>query len=165
MFRSVLCTLVLINTALADPYSKIDLQWKARALQAVERIQKLVKKNGDSKGKALSKREHCEWDLELLFYPFALPDLADVVRKPAGTDARSYFVLFSAKEDKKLAGQLGFVYDQKRQTPIAVKMPMFSLDEAEGFLIPGANAIYVNTAKCTFTIPIKDPLSATVEPR
>ncbi len=151
------------STAMAES-GKLDLLWKARGLQAQVAIEKLSKKNGDSKGKNLSKKEHCKWNLENVFFAFANSELSKIVRE-SPKDAEVFKMLFSdpeAKTGSKLT-QLSVTYGKGSTEPDAFQTVLV----AEGWrvtTIPKAPDILgIRGGGCLYVVPLKDPLSTTVD--
>ena len=155
----------MLLCASASAESKLDAVdriWKARGLQAFEKLKTLNTKNGDSKGKKLSQKEHCQWILENTFLGFAIPDLTDVVRKPVGKTIRAYIMAFM---DNGILGQVSFFYPTDGNAPVAVKVPQAKLNEFEFLMVLGSTDLIVNTSKCSFTIPSEKPYEATADVR
>lgn len=134
----------------------VDLVWKARGLQAFDRIEELQKKNGNSRGKALSKLETCEWALERAFMPFASPELSKIVRKKSGP-ADAYILLFSGGDGNMT--QVSYLYGASQFKPLAVKVPALAKDWQVIMLPDGVFA--VSGDGCQFTFSMTDPLQIT----
>lgn len=143
--------------------SQIELLMKARGLQSIERIEALIKKNGHSKGKNLSKKEECDWALENLYLPFANPETAGIVAKTLSNGDRVFNMLF--RQDDRFHVQV-----QYRIVKTAAENTIFNVTQVDPetslvALIPGApEFVFVKTGNCFFTVSIKNPLGIKVEP-
>jgi hypothetical protein len=136
----------------------VDRLWKARALQAMEKIDKLTVKNGDSRGKNLTKQELCEWGLESSYFAFANPDLSKIVIKNVG-DMRYYSIILRGNDDFT---QINYSYNTK--TGNFVRPAVVAL--AKGWVIPlepKLDQIVLLSDTCLFMIPMTDPLNGMVQ--
>lgn len=158
----VLILSVTVSHAESKP-DAVDRVWKARGLQALEKLEALAKKNGASKGKNLSKKDHCEWSLEKVFISFAHPELWNIVRKPLNNAGYAYNMVFM--NEGKTTGQIGILYSNGKNVPWGIRVSNAKVEDFETVFLIGAPAIFVNTPTCIFTIPTEKPYEATAEVR
>lgn len=145
----------------------IDLRLKARGLQAIERLEKLIKKNGDSKGKKLTKKELCEWSYETIYYSFVHPELSKIVKRPAyqqlHKDSLAYLFLLSEIEGG-LAFQMNYIYLKKTDSEPTLS-EISTLKDGWRIKVShtSPNIINVNSPNCFFQFNLKDPLDSTYD--
>ncbi len=163
----VLSLLLGINSAYSSDNS-IDLLLKARGLQALERIEKLSKKNGDSKGSNLTKKESSEWAYENMYFAFAHPELSKIVKKSVyqsiSKDATAYIFIIMDDKSNSMGFQMNYIYAKSTdRAPLISEISTIK----EGWRvkvferIPGM--ISVLSPDCLFTFSLKDPLETTFE--
>lgn len=160
--RAILVFAMLFSITARADMAEIDRLWKARGLQAIEKLEKLIKKNGDSKGKNLSAKEHCDWALENMFIAFANPETSKIVRKSEG-ETTVFKVLFvdETKVKNRQITQVNFIYNEKKsKTPDAYAVMLVADDWAVSSVAKVPNHILILSDKCSFLFPTNDPLSA-----
>lgn len=164
MIKTIFLILLLYPLCSFSSQDSIDLLLKARGLQAVEKIEKLAKKNGDSKSKNLTKKEKCEWNLELAYYAFAHPDLTKTVRKPVyqnKSKEATAFILVIPEDDGTMGLQINFTYEKKTDSfPILNEISTLH----EGWRIKISqqipNKIWVNSPNCFYELNLKNPVES-----
>ena len=118
---------------------RVEKEFSARAFEAVDKTEKLMTKNGDSRGKNLTPQERCDWQLENIYMAFAHPELSKIAIVPAypellGKDGRAYrFVLLD--NEGELGFQMNYVYAGKDdEGPIATEIYKIKEDWIVKFL-------------------------------
>jgi hypothetical protein len=138
--------------------SKIDLLWKARGLQAVERSKTLARAEARKEG-ALSQDKICEMALEDMFKNFANPKLNELQR--FSNDRVEIFKMSFL--DPKQEGPDGLTvisvgYNSKATSPDIVVAQSLAVGWGFGFHVSG-KVFSVTGMGCDFAFPIDDPLS------
>ena len=105
----------------------IDTLWKAKAIQSIERLEKLSKKNGSSKGKNLTSKESCEWNLNNAFMAHAKPSLGKM-RKEVVNGFTIYKLILQVSG--KFYAQVNFSYSKGSTKPAAVNVSMLENNAA-----------------------------------
>lgn len=157
--------LMFLTVSIANAESdNIDLLLKARGLQAVERIEKLVEKNQDSKGKSLSKKERCDWDLEKIYYAFAHPEASKIVKKTTDDKKGNVFIfLVSSSDEDGIGFQISYIYLKKSDSkPSGVKIPTLKTGWEIVTTTKATDLIVVGGPTCNFIFNINDPLDSLV---
>lgn len=155
---SVLLFSILATSAYASDH---DLLWKARGLKAQERLQKLNEKNGDSKGKKLTKKELCEYRLEAAYAAFANSELSKVVHKEEnGIEVFKIVLVDHSKPSGRQMSQLNYSYDVKSGKLTAVANFQLA-DDWFLVLIPGfPGHVSLKGGGCSYIFDQEQPLKA-----
>jgi len=130
--------------------STINLIWRARGLQAIEKLEKLAEK------KSLSDKEKCDVQLETMFMQFAKPELAKLIIKKA--QDIEWFIL--AKETGNSVGQISFGYEGENSAPTAWKV--VKPDNDWQIVHVKNNGVWANLfsiGKCNYLIDIENPIN------
>lgn len=160
----LLVAVVASQPALADEkLNPVDLLLKARGLQAMETMEKLVNKNGDSRGKNLTKAERCTWRLESFYMAFAHPEFSKIVRKPAGMGMTAYNFPVMANDEGDMVAQIQYKYLPERKAPVLISVPLVKEGASVNLAPTISNTLSVATKDCAFMFPFDDPLKITVE--
>lgn len=151
--------LILVATNSLANDSRVDLLWKARGLQALEKLEKLSKKNGDSKEKNLSKADLCQQKLENAFVAFAKPETSTFVRQNIkGTEVFKMFFFQKNKEYTQI--NVNYSLKNKENEPAEIDVLKIA-DESFLVLTPKySELIALRGDGCIFSIPKNDPLAA-----
>lgn len=145
--------------AATDGFDKIDLLWKARGLQAKERIEKLQKAlNRNETGP--TQKQKCAKVLEIAYATFATPGMAEFAVKQNG-DRRTYWVLFiPTSGNADVVAQIGYNFDKNSLRPTGVRIVGLKGEDAEVVLIPDApNTFSMRVDGCTYIFKTLDPFS------
>jgi hypothetical protein len=81
--------LLVLPSEASDVSDKVDLLWKARGLQAEERVEKLRSKSGAIEVGKLTKKQVCDLMLEGAYFGFARPNTWKMIRKRMKREMRS----------------------------------------------------------------------------
>ena len=150
---------ISLNSSSYASGNKLDFLWKARALQAVEKLEKLIKKNGNSKGKNLTKQEHCEWALENVFQAFVNLGTQKLVKEIINK-SHNYKIVFvdqDQNENQRIT-QVNFTYEPHRSLETSMVGVLKIADNWSVGVIPTVpDYIAVKSPKCIFSFPVKDP--------
>ncbi len=134
---------------------KIDRLWKARSLQAHERIKELQEKNGDSRGKNLTGKESCEWIAENAFYPFSLSGEEFSAFREKNKEMDIYKLLLFKERGKNIT-QINVGYLKSGEVLAGV------VKLGEGWVVAyskeSLGSIALTGPGCAFLIPLSDPL-------
>jgi hypothetical protein len=154
----------LVSVSSFAESSKIDLLWKARGLQAVEKIAAIKKSSNEKKN--YSKEKKCELALEEYYASFTSPEKAKLLRE-TNKGSEIYNIVFGNQTpgNKSNLTIVRVVYDSE-QSAAPDGIGVVELASSWSFTIftkyPDAVALRGNG--CTFIFPIKDPLSGSSAP-
>ena len=136
--------------------SNVDLVWKAKGLQALETLEKLIKKNGDSKGKKLTDEDHCEWQLANAYASFVDSTLSDIVRKKAGPGMTVYWMVLTS--DGTMHAQIGYLYSDKSASLVGFRIGKLENGSASAIILAAApQMVGVQANGCNYIFPMSDP--------
>lgn len=159
MTRIVVMAVVAVSMfgfsfANADSKSS-DLLWKARGLQAWERLEALAKI------KEPKQNEHCEFMLERAYAGFAHPDTSKIVTRPNGNDGGiNRILLFSAKDGP--AVQIAFSYDKKADSPSMIQIKQLEIGWTIAPMPEFPENLVMTDGKCSFLFDRKKPFEVSL---
>jgi hypothetical protein len=134
----------------------VDLLWKARGLQAIERLAELNKK------KTLTTAENCEKRREVLYSSYAkLDESKELIHQLPGEITLRNIILIS---DSSEAAIFSIMYANKKEVSSGIKVHVLPKGWVLGAFGPDWNIWAFADAKCTFMIRPDDPLDMHVDP-
>jgi hypothetical protein len=140
--------------------SRIDLLWKARALQAKERIAAFHKKQ---EAKPLNATDQCALEGEVAFEARLEPTLATSLSSRSGEKSFQSLVFFPRNWTKGAAyTHFTFAYPPAGERPIGVTVLGLAKGDRIGFF--NGEVVALNHEDCNYTISLQDPLNLSVEP-
>lgn len=144
----------------------IDLLLKARGLQAMERLEVLSKKNGNSKGKNLTKKEHCEWQMENFYFAFAHPETSKIVKKSVykqlGEGITAY--IFILNTESGFGFQMNYIYRLKTDAkPFLSEISHIKDGWVVKVIRELPNHLTVTNSKCIYSFNLENPLDITYD--
>lgn len=138
--------------------TKMNLLWKARGLQADERITVI---NKELKGKKPSKANECELILEDFYKAYTNPNQTKLLYESKG-DKEIFKIIFidSNKKEGRNLTMVDLVYDQKSTFPAIADI--VAISESWSVAISTEYPLLaIRGNGCIFSFSLKDPLSGT----
>lgn len=144
----------------------VEKQWLDRAGESLKILEKLIAKNGDSKGKNLSKDESCQWKLESNFSLFISSYSSFSKENPKSLmledhpeeKARVYRIPIF--EDKDIKAHINCVYKYGSTQPDTLNVMNLTKGVSVAAMAKNPGFITIRTEKCIYVIKVADPLQA-----
>ncbi len=134
--------------------STLDRLWKARAIQAKERLGQLKVK---SNLKGLSPLESCEQKMEIAFSVAGMPGLEVI-----SNNSNIYSLVFAHEKGQTTKLMVLYLKDSTMEYPTAVVVDSL-VNGWSAVMFQKDNIINLQTAGCRIKIPVADPLNSVAE--